>query len=320
MSDYDLRIPYFSSTVIKYLFILDRLRMASKCCSRCANTLPLSSFLADPSNPKSKIRLTCIKCRTENRGARGRMKRKALESLDPNVPSKRPAITRTKPTEIIHAFQNSGIWPVDMNIAIQKLQKYSKPTLLPQTPTTIPQTFRDSESQLQLWKAKIPILLSSPSRPQFHDWVTGTEQVLVSGQLQEFDYSILESRMEEQRKAKSKSRRSLKNGGALTATQAREIQSERLEKELTKTAKKAARITKSLAIQARKQLHRAVINARKEERLRKKKVAALVRSNQPVPPELEEPIPDPEELTKQEHATETESDSSNRSDDEDSIN
>jgi hypothetical protein len=39
-----------------------------------------------------------------------------------------------------------------------------------------------------------------------------------------------------------------------------------------------------------------------------------------VPPELEEPIPDPEELAKQEHATETESDSSNRSDDEDSIN
>jgi hypothetical protein len=224
-----------------------------------------------------------------------------------------------KEQTIIHAFQNSGVWPVDMNIAIQKLQKYSKPTLLPQTPTTIPQTFRDSESQLQLWKAKIPILLSSPSRPQFHDWVTGTEQVLVSGQLQEFDYSILKSRVEEQRKAKSKSRRSLQNGGALTATQAREIQAERLRKELTKTAKKAARIAKSLAIQARNQLHRAGINARKEERLRKKKVAALVRSNQPVPPELEEPIPDPEELAKQEHATETESDS-NRSDDEDSIN
>jgi hypothetical protein len=73
--------------------------MASKCCSRCANTHPLYSFLADPSNPKSKIRLTCVKCRTENSGAKARMKRKALESLDPNVPSKRPVITRTKPTE-----------------------------------------------------------------------------------------------------------------------------------------------------------------------------------------------------------------------------
>jgi hypothetical protein len=68
-------------------------------CSRCTNTLPLSSFLADPSNPKSKTRMTCIKCPTENPGARGRMKRKALESLDSNVPSKRPAITRSKPTE-----------------------------------------------------------------------------------------------------------------------------------------------------------------------------------------------------------------------------
>src|SRR5438045_703890 len=70
--------------------------MASKCCSKCAHTLPLSSFLADPSNPGSKIRITCIKCRSQERA---RLKRKALEPLDPNVPSKRPTISRAKPTE-----------------------------------------------------------------------------------------------------------------------------------------------------------------------------------------------------------------------------
>jgi hypothetical protein len=212
-----------------------------------------------------------------------------------------------KEQTVIHAFQNSGVWPVDMNIAIQKLKKYSKPTLPPQTPTTTPQTFRDSESQLQLWKAKIPILLSSPSRPKFQDWVTGTEQVLISGQLQELNYSILKRRVEEQRNAKSKSRRSLQNGGALTATEARELQAQKVEKEAIKVANKVARAAKSLAIQARNQLHRAGINARKEERLRKKKVAALIKSNQRVPLELHEPIPDPEELAKAEQATETES-------------
>ena len=212
-----------------------------------------------------------------------------------------------KEQTITHAFANSGIWPVDMNIAIQQLNKYSKPQLLPPTPTAIPQTFRDSESQLQVWKTKIPTLLSSPSRPKFEDWVAGTEQVLVSGQLQEFNYSVLKAKVEEQRKARSKSRRSLQNGGVLTATQAREIQAERLEKAAIKVANKAARIAKSVAIKARNQLHRIGIDARKAERLRKRKVVALVRSNQPVPPELEEPIPDPEDLAKQEQVIDTES-------------
>ena len=202
---------------------------------------------------------------------------------------------------------NVSMTPVDMNIAIQKLKKYLKPTLPPQTPTTTPQTFRDSESQLQLWKAKIPILLSSPLRLKFQDWVTGTEQVLISGQLQELNYSILKRRVEEQRNAKSKSRRSLQNGGALTATKARELQAQKVEKEAIKVANKVAQAAKSLAIQARNQLHRAGINARKEERLRKKKVAALIKSNQRVPLELHEPIPDPKELAKAEQATETES-------------
>src|ERR1700729_814685 len=69
--------------------------MASKCCSRCAHTLPLSSFLKDPSNPQSKSLATCTTCRTR---AQGR-KRKALQSLDPNVPSKRPAIACPEPTD-----------------------------------------------------------------------------------------------------------------------------------------------------------------------------------------------------------------------------
>jgi hypothetical protein len=70
--------------------------MASKCCSTCAHTLPLSSFLADPSNSKSKIRVTCIKCRDLCR--KSWLKRKALQPLDPNVPSKRRRTARTEPT------------------------------------------------------------------------------------------------------------------------------------------------------------------------------------------------------------------------------
>lgn len=75
--------------------------MDSKCCAKCAHTLPLSSFLKDPSNPKSKSFKFCIKCRTQHRAANttSKNKRKALQLVDPNILSKRPATARSKPTE-----------------------------------------------------------------------------------------------------------------------------------------------------------------------------------------------------------------------------
>ena len=72
--------------------------MASKCCSRCAYTLPLSFFLTDPSNLESKSLLSYIKCRARD-SIRKKKKRKALTFLKPNISSKRPIISYTKPTE-----------------------------------------------------------------------------------------------------------------------------------------------------------------------------------------------------------------------------
>jgi hypothetical protein len=72
--------------------------MASKFCSACTQKLLLSSFLADPFNPSSKIRATCINCR--GRVARVRdSKRKALQPFDSNIPSKRPLICRAISTK-----------------------------------------------------------------------------------------------------------------------------------------------------------------------------------------------------------------------------
>src|SRR5271163_1666287 len=62
--------------------------MDSKYCSGCLQKLLLSSFLADASaNPGSKVFATCTPCRDR----RSKTKRKALQPLDPNVPSKRRA-------------------------------------------------------------------------------------------------------------------------------------------------------------------------------------------------------------------------------------
>jgi hypothetical protein len=60
--------------------------MALKYCSACIKKLLLSSFLASASaDLGSKVFRTCIPCQDQYK------KRKALQSLDPNIPSKRRA-------------------------------------------------------------------------------------------------------------------------------------------------------------------------------------------------------------------------------------
>jgi hypothetical protein len=71
--------------------------MDSKFCSSCYQKRLITSFFKDPSNSKSKVLKTCTMCRSST--LRSQNKRKALQPLAPNVPSKRPAIARTKPAE-----------------------------------------------------------------------------------------------------------------------------------------------------------------------------------------------------------------------------
>jgi hypothetical protein len=63
--------------------------MESKYCSACAQKRVLSCFLKNPSaNPGTKIFSTCIPCREKSK------KRRVLQPLDTNRPSKRPVISR----------------------------------------------------------------------------------------------------------------------------------------------------------------------------------------------------------------------------------
>jgi hypothetical protein len=75
----------------------------------------------------------------------------------------------------------------------------------PQPSTPKPSSFKDSEASLQHWKARIPILFSSPSKESYNNWLTGTEEVLANGQLQELDLLILQRQVEEQKKRASNS-------------------------------------------------------------------------------------------------------------------
>ncbi|KFZ18658.1 hypothetical protein V502_04007 [Pseudogymnoascus sp. VKM F-4520 (FW-2644)] len=99
-------------------------------------------------------------------------------------------------------------------------------------------------------KQRVPVDFSSPSKKSYQNWLTGTEEVVVAGQLQELDLRTVRRQVEE--------------------------------------SKKRARVARQASNRARKQLRRAGIEARKEERLRKKMLAAFQKEGLP--------IPDPEAL------------------------
>ncbi|OBT50971.1 hypothetical protein VE04_08836 [Pseudogymnoascus sp. 24MN13] len=102
--------------------------------------------------------------------------------------------------------------------------------------------------------------------------------------------AVLRSR----KKGKGKSRARLQIGGQLTAKRAYELRAAKAELLTQKAQATEARIAREAASRARKKLKRLGVIAREQERLRKKRVKALLRAGNPIPPEDQEPILDPE--------------------------
>ena len=205
-----------------------------------------------------------------------------------------------KESTIISAFQKAGIWPISCSTALTKLRTYSQPTIQP-TPslpirpiTPIPSTFQGVEEGLQRWKDRVPEAFSSPSRASYRNWITGAEELMATGQLQELDLRVVRRQVEESKKRASRSRARLQYGGELVAAEAHELRAQKAELLAQKLAAKEARKQRQARNRAWKQLHRAGIEARREERLRKKAVAQFRKEGLSIPPEFEDPIRDPE--------------------------
>jgi hypothetical protein len=133
-----------------------------------------------------------------------------------------------KESTILYAFQKARIWPISCTTALKKLRTYSQPTstpinlpLRPSTPK--PSTFKGVEEGLQRWKERVPAGLSSHSKESYENWLTGTEEVVAAGQLQELDLQAIRWRVEESKKRASRSRARLQAGGELTAAYAYEL-------------------------------------------------------------------------------------------------
>ena len=193
-----------------------------------------------------------------------------------------------KESTIISAFRKAGIWPMSCNTALTKLRTYSQPatqsTTQPIEPTTPtlqrvsipkPSTFRGVEEGLQHWKQRVPEGFSSPSKKSYRNWLTGTEEVVASGQLLELDLRTVRRQVQESKQRASRSRARLQFRGEILAAQAHELRAEKAELLAQKLIAKEARVARQAKNRARKQLRRAGIEARKEERLRKRMVADL---------------------------------------------
>ncbi|KFY67008.1 hypothetical protein V496_01800 [Pseudogymnoascus sp. VKM F-4515 (FW-2607)] len=168
----------------------------------------------------------------------------------------------------------------------------TQPTL-PRPITPIPATYQDVEQGLQRWGKRVPEAFSSPSRQSYGNWLTGAARVLAAGQLQELDLRAVRQQVKNSKKKRG-GRRQLQVGGELRASDARELIAQKAELRAQKLVAAEARKESQLQKKAQKQLHRAGIEARKQERLRKKSVAQLTKMGLPIPPELEDPITDPE--------------------------
>jgi hypothetical protein len=118
--------------------------------------------------------------------------------------------------------------------------------------------------------------------------------VLASGHLQQLELSLLQQRVAAQKSRALGSRTPLQTGGALTVAEARILQATKTATEAQKQLIKEARAANRAASQAQNQLHWAGIEARKQERARKKRVLAYQKANKPVPLGDQDPIPDPE--------------------------
>ena len=110
---------YFYNLNSSVPYILYIFKMDSKYCSGCIRKLPLSCF---PTNASGKVLATCTSCRSAQ--AKSNKKRKALQELDPNLPSKRCA---TGPKRAITTPSMLEPRPIAPSLLESRPTSYSEP-------------------------------------------------------------------------------------------------------------------------------------------------------------------------------------------------
>jgi hypothetical protein len=152
------------------------------------------------------------------------------------------------------------------------------------------------EVHLTKWEAKFTTVCSSPSRPKWESFIKGTKTVLTRSELQSSELRILQERRKEELEKKAMSRKVLRKFRGLTAKDAQQKIDAIAQKESEKEMKRQKRARDKILRDEKNEMYRQGVEAREQERLRKRKVKELTKSKQDIPPELLVPIPDPEKI------------------------
>ena len=211
-----------------------------------------------------------------------------------------------KKRTIRHAFKKSGMWPVNTKQCLKNLKKFSPPSKSSSIPSgndepilpILPRTSMDVERGLERWNQHLGPCCSSPSRPKWESFIQGSLQVLTQSQLQEQELRIHQNKRISELERKVTKRQRICKYGPITGKEALEQQEKKDQKEKKIELKKQQQIRDKIWRAERDETHKKGVEARKHERERKKELKALYQAKQPIPPELLQPIPDPEAIWK----------------------
>ena len=223
-----------------------------------------------------------------------------------------------KSSTIQHAFQKTGMWPVNANLCIEQLKTYSSKSCkevkksaknnsnhssLPQLPCrTHPQTPADVEHALvHEWGPKIQrnMQWSDPIRAdEFTSFIDNTKEVITTSIFQERELQMWHERRTHELQAKKNTRKRLKPDQSgrlgLTKEDADIALAAKLQKKAELEKKRADRNFMKMWRMERDEMHAKGVAARKQEKARIKQVKEFEKQQVFISVELLHPIHDPE--------------------------
>lgn len=214
-----------------------------------------------------------------------------------------------KKTTIRHAFEKSGIWPIDAQKALAQIKTFSPPDPpRPSTPELPPQpgSPRGAAEVDSAWMeyerlGKVDQMLealSSPTRAGMKSLISKNRETLAHSVLSDAQLGNLKRKHQDDLQRKTGSRKRVQQFGGLTAGHAQRKLEEKARKEQETEQRKRDQAHAKLVRAERKTVYRQGVEDRKAERARKKQVRDLQKGNQEVPIELQAPIVDREQVWK----------------------
>jgi hypothetical protein len=212
---------------------------------------------------------------------------------------------------IINAFQESGIWPVSYAAGIKKMRSYSKKrkvpnndndsdddddddAKLPSLPSGPNSIYQTEMKITEILDKEPPTNWSSPSKSKFKETLTEARVELNKSHLISYEHRAQQTRLYEEQKRRSTSRRKSNKGGECYVDAAREKIAAREQNEKNEAIRKAEKAITTQVNKAKKELYTRGVAARKAEKARKVSVWELTTKGELIPEELTIPIRDPE--------------------------